>query len=223
MTDTQNNALRPDILDEIQQEADQDLHPFLKKILDNIKPIGMGIGAIILVVGAYSGYTTYAANQATQLNNTLGTILIQKDSQKQIASLHDFLQNHPSAMPVGTLIELANISMKSKDYTEAADAWGKVAAQTDKEIKILALMGQARALSLQEKFKEALAVLDSIDPLTSKEFATPIARQTAFAAEQAKDWKKALSSYEELKTEGASTNTAFLDMKIADIKTKLQS
>ena len=223
MTDTQNHAIKPDILDEIQQEADQDLHPLLKKILDNLKPIGIGLGTIILVVGAYSGYTTYSASQASKLDNELGSILIQEDSKKQIASLHDFLKNNPSAMPVGTLIELANTAMQAKDYTEAADAWGKVAGKTDKEIKTLALMGQARALSLQGKFKEALTILEGIDPLTSRDFATPLARQIAFAAEQAKDWKKALTAYEELKTDGATTNTAFLDMKIADIKAKLQS
>ena len=222
MTDKQNIPQENDFIGEIAQEADHDLHPFLKKILDNMQPIAIGIGAIILVVGGYTGYTSYAKNQTVKLNNELGTILTMDDSAKQIPSLHEFIEKNPSFMSVGTLMELANAEMKNKNYQEAADAWAKVAAQTDKDIKILALMGQARALSLQKKYKDALAILEGIDPLVGKDFATPLGRQIAFTAEQTGDWKKALAAYEGLKTDGAVTNTAFLDMKIAAIKAKMQ-
>jgi orotidine-5'-phosphate decarboxylase len=76
-------------------------------------------------------------------------------------------------------------------------------------------------LSLDEKYRESLSVLESIDTTDAKDLATPVARQVAFAAEQAQDWQKALTAYEELKSMGAVTNTAFLDMKIADIKAKM--
>jgi len=221
MTDEHNKEHHRDILEEIEQEADQDLHPLLQKILDNLKPIGIGIGAIILVVGAYSGYTTYAKIQDKKLNNALGEILIEEDTAKRITSLNQFIEEHPSAMPVGTLMEVANAAMTGKDYTEAASAWSKVAGKTDGDIEVLALMGQARALSLDGKYKEALSVLDTVDTEAAKDFATPLARQIAFAAEQAQDWTKALAAYEELKTAGAVTNTGFLDMKIADIKAKM--
>ncbi|WP_462324114.1 tetratricopeptide repeat protein [Desulfoplanes sp.] len=221
MTDTQPNEHHRNILNEIEQEADQDLHPLLKKILDNLKPIGMGIGAIILVVGGYSGYTTYAKMQTKKLNNELGSILIQEDPAKRITSLNQFLSEHPSAMPVGTLLEVANAAMNSKDYQEAASAWSRVAGESEGEIEILALMGQARALGLDGKYEESLTVLDTIDTTAAKDFATPLSRQIAHAAEQAQDWKKALAAYEELKTTGAVTNTAFLDMKIAEIRAKM--
>ena len=222
MTDEQNIPPEHGIIDEIEQEADHDMHPFLKKILDNMQPIAIGIGAIILVVGGYTGYTSYAKNQAVKLNNELGTILIMDDPAQQIISLKKFMANNPSSLSVGTLMELANTGMKNKNYQEAADAWAKVAAKTDNDIKTLALMGQARALSLQEKNKEALAILEGIDPLTGKNFATSLGRQIAFTAERTGDWKKALAAYEGLKTDGAVTNTAFLDMKIAAIKAKMQ-
>lgn len=222
MTDKQNIPPEQGIIDEIEQEADHDMHPFLKKILDNMQPIAIGIGAIILVVGGYTGYTSYARNQAVALNNELGTILTIDDPAQQITSLKKFIENNPSSMSVGTLMELANAEMKNKNYQEAADAWAKVAAKSDNDIKPLALMGQARALSLQGKNKEALAILEGIDTLTGKNFATSLGRQIAFTAERTGDWKKALTAYEGLKTDGAVTNTAFLDMKIAAIKAKMQ-
>jgi tetratricopeptide (TPR) repeat protein len=221
MTDEHNQEQHRNILDEIEQEADQNLHPILQKILDNLKPIGIGIGALILVVGAYSGYTTYAKVQVKKLNDELGTILIQEDPAKRITSLNQFLADHPSKMPVGTLLEVAASAMTSNNYPEAASAWSKVADASRGEIRILALLGQARALSLDEKYRESLSVLESIDTTDAKDLATPVARQVAFAAEQAQDWQKALTAYEELKSMGAVTNTAFLDMKIADIKAKM--
>ncbi len=221
MTDEHKQEHHRNILDEIEQEADQALHPLLQKILDNLKPIGMGIGALILVVAAYSGYTTYAKMQVKKLNDELGTILIQEDPANRISSLNQFLADHPSNMPVGILLEVAATAMTSKDYSEAASAWSRVADASQAEIKILALLGQARSLSLDEKYTDALNVLESIDTSEAKDLATPVARQVAFAAEQAKDWQKALSAYEKLKSTGAVTNTAFLDMKISDIKAKM--
>lgn len=221
MTDEHNQEHHRNILDEIEQEADQNLHPILQKILDNLKPIGIGIGALILVVGAYSGYTTYAKMQAKKLNDELGTILIQEDPAKRITSLNQFLTDHPSNMPVGVLLEVAATAMTSHHYSEAASAWARVADASDNEIAILARLGQARALSLDAKYKESLAILEAIDTTEAKNLATPVARQVAFAAEQAGEWQKALAAYEELKSAGAVTNTAFLDMKIAYIKTKM--
>lgn len=209
------------MLDEIEQEADQDLHPLLQKILDNLKAIGMGIGAIILLVGAYSGYTTYTSIQAKKQTNALGTILLEKDPAKRIASLNRFLQEHPSALSVGPLLEVAGTAMSSKDYATAASAWARIADATQGEIQILANMGQARVLSFDGKYKEALAVLEAIDTDSAREFATPLARQIAHVAEQSGEWEKALAAYQELKTAGAVNNTAFLDMKIADIKAKM--
>ncbi|GAU07692.1 tetratricopeptide repeat protein [Desulfoplanes formicivorans] len=221
MTDKPNQDQHLNIIDEIEHEADQDLHPLLKKILDNLKPIGLGLGALILLVGAYSGYTTYTGIQANKLTNALGTILLEQDPAKRITSLNQFLQEHPSALSVGPLLELANTAMTSKDYTTAASAWARVADKTEGDIHILASMGQARALSLDGKYKEALTILEAIDTVSAKDFATPLARQIAFVAEQNGDWEKALAAYQELKAAGAVTNTAFLDMKIADIKAKM--
>ncbi len=224
MTDKNNQDQHRDILEEIEQEADQDLHPFLQAILDNLRPIGAGIVAIILTVGAWSGYTTYQGIQDKKLNDALGTILMEQDMDKRITSLNTFLKEHPSAMPVATLLEVANAAMNGKDYPEAASAWAKIAKKTKGSVKVVALMGQAQALSLDGKYKEALSVLETIataDAAAAKNFTTPLTRQKAFAAEQAQDWKKALTAYEELKTSGNVTNTAFLDMKIARIKAKM--
>ncbi len=221
MADEHTQAHQNDILDAIEQEADQDLHPLLKAILDNLQAIGIGIGAIILVVAAYSGYTTYTRIQDDKLANALGTILVEEDPAKRMTSLKQFFNEHPSAMPVGTLLEMAHAAMLAKDYPEAAWAWSRIADVTDGAVKVMALMGQAKALSLNGNYAKALTVLDTIDTATAADFTTPVARQVAFAAEQAQDWKKALAAYEILTTKGAVTNTAFLDMKIARIKANM--
>jgi glucose uptake protein GlcU len=69
-----------DILKTIEQEMDSDIHPLLKKILDNIKPIGIAIGGIVVAASRHiSGVTSYQESQHEKAVSELGGIMILAD------------------------------------------------------------------------------------------------------------------------------------------------
>jgi hypothetical protein len=57
---------------------DSDIHPFLKKILDNIKRLAWS-WRIIAAAAVYSGVTAYQESQRNKAVSQLGAIIIQID------------------------------------------------------------------------------------------------------------------------------------------------
>ena len=99
-----------DILATIEQEMDSDIHPLLKKILDNIKPIGITIGGIVVAVAVYSGVTTYQESQREKAVSELGVIMTMADQTARIQKLEAFAASGPKELRSAAQLELAAFS-----------------------------------------------------------------------------------------------------------------
>lgn len=211
-----------DILKTIEQEMDSDIHPFLKKILDNIKPIGLVVGGIIAAAAVYSGVTAYQESQRNKAVSQLGAIIIQIDPAARAQQLEDFAKTAPADLRVAAQLELAKTHMEAKAYDKAASAWQSVAASGVPDMHIVAGLGEAKSLMMQGDYGKAADLLTTLKQDASDEYQLVISGTLAFAAEKAGRVEAAVAEYEALKSKGDG-NTAYLDYKIGVLKSKPQS
>lgn len=206
-----------DILATIEQEMDSDIHPLLKKILDNIKPIGITIGGIVVAVAVYSGVTSYQESQYEKAVSELGVIMTMADQGARIEKLEAFAKSGPEELRSAAQLELARIYMDQNDYEKAAGAWQTIGKGTD--IRVIAGLGEAKALILKGDHAKAVEILSALKKEAGQEFLPAISANLAFAAEKAGQIELAISEYEALKSKEGG-NEAFLDYKIGTLKSK---
>jgi len=203
------------IIEEIEQEADEDMHPLLKKILDNVKPIGLGIAGVVLAVGVYSGFQSLQDSKVEEARAQLGTILAEQDTDARIDALQSFRTEAPDSLQTGISLELAKSGMASDRLDVALDAWTRLTANSDSTLHMVAGLGRARVLSMQGKDKEALDVLSSLKTKDHEGYAAILNTQIAESAERAGDTTLALAAYQDMKNQAKGQETSYIDFKIA--------
>lgn len=206
-----------DILKTIEQEMDSDIHPLLKKILDNIKPIGITIGGIVTAVAVYAGVTSYQEAQHDKAVSELGGIMVLADQNARTEKLQAFAQSGPKELRSAAQLELARIFMDQSDFEKAAQAWRAVGQNAD--VRTIAGLGEAKALILGGEPAKAVEILSALKKDAGPEFAPAISANLAFAAEKAGQNDLAISEYEALRSKEGG-NEAFLDYKIGTLKSK---
>jgi len=209
-----------DLLKAIEMEADSDMHPLLKAILDNIKPIGMVLGGIVVAVGIYSGITSYQESQHAKAVSALGSIMITNDPAARTQKLEDFVKTGAVDLRIAAQLELAKTYMDAKEYDKAAAAWQAVSVGAS--MKTVAGLGEAKALMFKGDYAKATDILLGLKKDAGDDYAQLISSTLAFAAEKAGKNDIALGEYETLKTKSGS-NTTYLDHKILTLKGKTQS
>lgn len=206
-----------DILKTIEHEMDSDIHPLLKKILDNIKPIGMTVGGIVVAVAIYSGITSYQESQHAKAVSELGGIMIMADQGARTSKLEAFAQSAPKALRPAVQLELARVFMDEGNFDKAASAWQAVSQLEG--MRTIAGLGEAKALILKGEHAKAVAILTGLKKDAGEEFAPAISANLAFAAEKAGQKDIAIAEYESLRSKDGG-NEAFLDYKIGKLKSK---
>jgi hypothetical protein len=215
----EENRSQADLLKTIEQEMDSDLHPLLKKILDNIKLIGLGVGGIVVAVAVYSGVNVWQDTQHAKAMNELGAILVMDDGAERTGKLKAFAASGPADLRPAAQLELAAVTMESGAYDDAVAAWQSL-GQKDR-MRAVAGLGEARVLMHKGDHAAAVEVLKALKQDAGEEFAAPISSALAFAAEKAGQTELAIAEYETMKSL-AGGNAAFLDYKINKLKAKTQ-
>lgn len=206
-----------DILKTIEQEMDSDIHPILKKILDNIKPIGIAVGGIVVAVAVYTGVTSYQESQRNKAISELGSIMVMADENARIAKLESFSQSGPASLRPAAQLELASVFMAKGEYDKAANAWQ--ALEKVDGMRMVAGLGQAKMMMRKGDYTQAVSLLSTLKKDAGEEFSSAVASTLAFAAEKAGQKDLAIAEYEFLKSKEPG-NEAFLEFKIATLKAK---
>ena len=215
----EERSAQSDIIKTIEQEMDSDVHPLLKKILDNIRPIGIAVGGIVAAVAVYSGFNAYQSSQRDKAVSELGAIIILDDQAARTSKLEAFVSSGPADLRPAAQLELARIFMEAGEYDKAAAAWKSVAGSVD--MKTVAGLGEAKALVMKGDYAGAVTILSALKKDAGEEFAGAISANLAFAAEKAGQTDLAIAEYEALKTKD-SGNDAFLEYKIGKLRAKTQ-
>jgi len=193
---------------------------FMQKLLDNWKPLAVGIAVVLILAVGYGLLLSYRHKAAVQAENELGQILIQKEGADRLVALENFLAKAPGPVRPAVLLELAKASTEQGQFKKAADAWGELVRTATPAMSGVAVLGQAAALAQAGDNAQAEAVLLAAKDKIPKSFEVALNRQLALYAEQAGDYPKALAAYETLRDLGQHATSAYFNAKINEIKAK---
>ena len=201
-------------------ELGDEIHPFLKSISENIKPIIIVVFVFLLGLGAYLAYDAHAERSAKQAVEELGRIVLIEDAQQRRGRLEAYLEDAPSSAKRNVVLELVNVCMELED-TEAALAYlDQVDPPEGSDLGVVVDMSRARALALQGDHAGAIEVLERLHNSAPELYQYEILMQLASAAEASGDLAQARTAYQELHDLGQGQST-FLEYKIAELTKQL--
>lgn len=204
----------------VEQGSKDDLHPLLRKITENLKLIGVVLGAIVLVAAGYSGFTLFKQRQIAAAQNELGQILTQQNPEQAAQAMADFLPQAPSSMRQGVRLEMARLSMEAEDYAQAQNAWQGLLDSTPSEdpLHTVATFGLAKTQRLQDQPENALQTLEDIRGDIAEPYRQFLLTELAATAEAAQEWQTAISTYKTLRDSQDTRQKDFLEYKINQLQ-----
>lgn len=218
------HAVNPGVIEQLEQiksTPDDTAARLLHFLVDNIKAIAIGCGAIIVAVGIYAGVNHWRANQALKAADSLGVLLIQKtDPKARVEALETFLKDAPASLRPTVLLELAAAAMVGQQFDKASTAWTELSGSSSADMQVIAGIGHAKSLLMSGKAPEALTLLQSLKGKAPKAYELALTRQIAVAAEQAGNDKVAQDAYTELATKAEGAGKPYYEFKANQLKAK---
>ncbi|HCO11893.1 MAG TPA: hypothetical protein DIT19_01520 [Desulfonauticus sp.] len=209
---------KKNILEQIEEEADETIHPFLEFIVNNLKTIGIVLGGVIILVGAYSGYKYYKYSSLNKAKKELGMLIVSsKDREKDLLS---FLTKAPSELKPSIYVELVSLYFENNNLDKAYDVLENL-KKLDDDIFAVCVLSQVNILMDKGDYKEAYNLVSTIDLDKYKNYKRETLFKKAFLAEKMNDFKNAYAYYVELKKEFKQEDTSYLDAKISNLKEKI--
>lgn len=206
-------------------EINEQVSPFLKKITENLKQIGLVFGAIILVAAVITGYRYYRVKTLENAQAKWGHILIQDEPEQRIRDLQAFLPEAPNALQPAIRLQIASQALEHGDYDRAAASWKTIAAKhPEQELETIAGIGLAEALHLQGQTGQALDILKQLQQKAPEAFKQNILYALAAMAESHEKWETSLQAYKQLKSASGLTgsNSEYIDHKVTQLQQKIQ-
>lgn len=195
----------------------EELHPFIQFVVEK-RYLLITIGVVVLV--AFAGVFGYSAWQKSAMRKAaaeLGQLAVKEADQAKLTALMDFYESAPEVLKTQTLLEAASVCQELKDYAKAAELWEKLEGAEDADLAVIASLGRAKALGLDGKHDQALAVLNGIKDKAPESYTMSVYRALAQEAEEAKEWDIALAAYEQLMLLESDSEKQYIENKIAKI------
>jgi predicted negative regulator of RcsB-dependent stress response len=221
MTD---NEQKGNILHRVEEEVNEEIHPLLQKIHDNVKLIGLVLGSVVLIAAGVTGYKYFKQTRLQNAKSTMSSLLTQNQGQELITALEGFLPEAPEAVKQAVRLELAKQSMEQESYEAAATYWQQAAqGSSDPNLRTVAGLGQAKALRFAGQPEQSLQLLESLQSEAPAEYERTLLYEVAVTAEAAGQWQRALTAYEELHSmaELTSKRGNFIEYKIGMLQNML--
>ncbi len=210
------------IPDGLDAQVPEELHPALQFLLDNIKPIGVGILTVVVVVAAITGYQNYQKKQLIEASQKLGKIVQSSQGDERIKALQSFIAEAPEAVLPSALFSLADEAMQAGQYAVAADAYKRLAGLSDDSTALVAILGQASAEMAGGNPGEAADLLSQLKAKAPENFVIMINMQLAQAYEQAGQYQAAIDAYQDVLNKTGQESRSLFEYKISKLKAKLE-
>ncbi|OIO00275.1 MAG: hypothetical protein AUJ49_09995 [Desulfovibrionaceae bacterium CG1_02_65_16] len=221
-TDPAVNPVVAAQLEQIKKSVPDTSERLFEFLSDHLKPILLGCVVILLAVAAYEGVGHFRAKSAAKAADVLGVILLEKTEPKaRVEALEGFLKDAPSSLKPTAELELAAAAMVAQQYDKAEKAWTDLEGSSSEDMKAIAGIGHAKSLMLENKPKDALALLTQLKTKAPAAYKQAIARQIAVSAEAAGDAKTAAEAYTELSSKDSDApGKPYFEFKANQLKTK---
>lgn len=187
----------PSVLTTLQSEVASEASPMLQFLVRHARVIVIGILLFIVAIIGYWVHSWQAGKQYAADAKELGAIVAMSDVKQRLDKLEAYLPSAPQKMKANALFAVMEGARQLQDYPKVHDAWKAIGA-LDPSLKVPAGMGMASALAAQNKFKEAMASLDSISSGLSQIDSTIINTQLVGYAELAGDYDRAIATCDAL-------------------------
>lgn len=217
----EQNAPQAIDLKTLEENIPEKLHPILEFVVNNLKAIGLAVGALLLVVGAYAGYQTWTQNAVQKEQAALGEIVVTKRGDARIAALESFSKTATGAAENQALFELARAAMEAKQYDKAVEAFDKLSASVTPDMGMTVKLGKIKAQMLAGQYPQALTELLALKDSAPEYYTVLIAQFTAISAEQSQNWVEAIRAYSVLKSRLSETESQYLQAKIKELEAKI--
>ena len=208
-----------------QPEVGDEMHPLLRKLLENIKLIAIVFGALVLIFGGYALYGYVQEQRLESASEMLGEILVSTEGQERIEALRGFIDQAPEALKTGAMLELAAALQNTGDYQAALDVWTRLEGGSDALLAPVIVLGKAYALVQTGKQEEALTLLTDYKDQAPESYQNAVKQRIAEVAEEAGNIEQALAAYRELAGNeqlGPSIRD-YLQYKIAELEAQQKS
>jgi len=210
----------------LQDEISSEVAPVVRAVTENIKLIGLVLGAIVLIAAGISGYKYYRQYTIKTAHQRVESILSIDAPEKRMQSIQDYLPQAPEQFRQGLRLELANLALGQEQFDTAAKVWNETAQNSQGDnIRTIARLGRAKALLQAGKSEKAMALLQDLADSAPKAFRRSIYFELAAAAEAEGKWDQALAAYKQLKseTELGGQRGGYFQYKIARIRNKIDN
>lgn len=203
-----------------QPEVGDEMHPLLRKVMENIKLIAIVFGALVVIFGGYALYDYVQEQRLDSAGEMLGEILVSTEGQERIQALEGFIGQAPDALKAGALLELAAAQQQAGDYEAALEVWTRLEGRGDATLAPVIVLGKAQALVETGKQEQALTLLTSYKAKAPESYKNAVEQRIAEVAEEAGKIDQALAAYRELADNeqlGPSIRD-YLQFKIAELE-----
>ncbi|MFO7801261.1 MAG: tetratricopeptide repeat protein [Desulfovermiculus sp.] len=207
------------------QETPPPVAGWAKVITDNLKTIGLILGAIIVAAALFSGYSYYKTRTLRNAQQSVDRIMSQKEGQARISALEDFLAQAPEEMTTGLHLQVARLGMQEGEYARAASHWEKAQEGIqDQDLRIVAVLGRAAALAEQGDSSKALELLQETASQAPQRYQRSLKSKIASIAENTQQWELALQAYQDIagQAELNSQRDEYIEHKINVLENKLK-
>jgi len=208
-TQTTRPAQPGSIMDSIQSEVATEASPMLLFLTRNARIMAL---ALVLCIAGIIGYWVHAEMAKSKREETiaeLGKILILSDAQMRLERLESFAPNAQDSVKRQTWYSIMHTANELKDYARVYTAWEHI-RDFDDNIRATATVGMADALSSQNKYKEALALLESVTSNLKDASAPPVYMRILALADSLGEYERALGACNALL--GKTTNPSDISL-----------
>ena len=214
------------LMDSLQADVAAEASPLMLFLTEHARKIAFALALFILVIVGYWFYSSHADKVAAEDAQRLGAILIISDPGMRLERLEAFISSAPAALKREAWFALAGAATQMRDYPKAYKAWETIRG-FDPALRGTASLGMANALAQQERYADALSLLNAILPELKGPEAVNVNMRIILLAEVTGDYARAIAACDAiLATPEALGDTSAMNrfgQKKAELEEKLSA
>ncbi|MEW5774197.1 MAG: hypothetical protein AB1916_11815 [Thermodesulfobacteriota bacterium] len=197
--------------DALLENVPEQLHPGLRWLLDNLRTVGLAVGAVLAVAAVVAVVQHVRASNLENAQVELGRILLSPDPAARAAALEKLEADAPAAVLPAVRIGLAESLTAAGEFAKAEAVLDKLTTDSPASLATPVAMAKAAALSRRGDHSAALATILAAKQGAPEAYALPLARQAASEALLAGDIPAQRAALAEVKSLDPERSSSFVD------------
>lgn len=213
------------LLQALKEDVAPEATPALQFLMDHAKIISSIVVGLVLIAIIVIGYQWNVKRNLEKAQIDISTALVSGQNEADIISnLEALIPELPDELQIAAYNEIVFRCELLKDYPKASEYWEKIYDQSsDSGFKVVAGLGWAKNLIVQNKLEDARSVLDNVAKQADVALLPQVEMEQAILAEKMGEPEKSLELYQSLLSRNSRFNKAFIATQIEQINKKLKT